>query len=98
MARGPNCEGLRQLLFFGNINKGEASRQEMIPRSTLFPCNSSDSGVGANRLLVNRAPVSGAAKNHLRHKAYRYRVWQCKIYNYLERPRGWRAGLYHILM
>lgn len=29
---------------------------------------------------------------------YKYRVWQCKIYNFLERPRGWKSGMYHILM
>lgn len=31
-------------------------------------------------------------------RAYKYRVWQCKIYNFLERPRGWKSGIYHILM
>ncbi|CAF1038461.1 unnamed protein product [Brachionus calyciflorus] len=36
--------------------------------------------------------------NTNRSRNYKYRIWQCKIYNYLERPRGWKSGIYHIIM
>jgi hypothetical protein len=48
--------------------------------------------------MVNNRNGPHNNPTHPRYRNYRYRVWQCKIYNYLERPRGWKAGLYHILM
>ena len=40
-------------------------------------------------------------KNNLfnrKFRSHRYRLWQCKLYNFLERPRGWKSGFYQILM
>jgi hypothetical protein len=53
-----------------------------------------------NKLNLNRKSQTNNNCCHYRtrNRNFHYRLCQCKIYNFLERPRGWKAGSYHILM
>ena len=57
-------------------------------------------GVGAgNRLTAPRMSLLGKPLNYRAHKRdARYRRIQSKVYNFLERPKDWRAISYHLLV
>lgn len=48
---------------------------------------------------VSRTSLLGKPiKSNSRYRNPRYRMSQNRVYNFLERPRGWRAVSYHIFM
>lgn len=51
------------------------------------------------QLKVHRLSLHGKPINIKQHKQdARLRRLQVQIYNFLERPRGWKAGIYHTLV
>jgi hypothetical protein len=87
------------------ISNLTSTAAKVLPRSTLFP-NQGGGGGGNDPNTASMRPGSGANNNgnggnapgKSKYRSYRYRVWQCKIYNLLERPRGLKAGLYHVFV
>ncbi|KAA0199870.1 hypothetical protein HAZT_HAZT009866 [Hyalella azteca] len=54
---------------------------------------------GCSRLTQPRMSLLGKPLNYKNSRRdQRYRKLQAKIYNFLERPRGWRALSYHLLV
>ena len=55
--------------------------------------------VGGSRLTAPRMSLLGKPLNYRAHKRdARYRRIQSKVYNFLERPKDWRAISYHLLV
>jgi len=86
----------------GNLNKNQRKTES----SSLFPTDASTiTSIKDHQNSSDRLPLSSNSfvhnmnygSNH-KYRNYKYRLWQCRIYNYLERPRGWKSGIYHILM
>ena len=86
-----------------HINQHHNHQHHLEHGSYLFP-NRSDPN--EKRKSSNNNNTSGNASNthHINHPMHNkfknnmYNVWQCRIYNFLERPRGYLSGLYHSIM
>ena len=66
----------------------------------LFP-NNDETPKDPFRLPANNPNTLKRSQHHFMHNKLKnnmYNVWQCRIYNFLERPRGYLSGFYHVIM